>query len=410
MGLVWESSLKISYLADLITFTVATDETDGYLRYIRSAHLYGYHVKTLGMNEKWKGGDMYHRGGGHKVNLFRSALKPLKGNRDIVILFTDSYDVVFLGLPDQVLEKFKAFDSRIVFSAEITLWPDRSLFSEFPATENPYKYLNSGAFIGYAGDLYEILDSRPIKNDDDDQLYYTQIFLNKTLREKYRMRLDTKGSIFQNMYGATQDLKLNMDNAKEEGTTLENVLTGEQPLVLHGNGLSKLAINSFANYLARSWDPINGCTACPKEPLDVTPPPIVMLSIFIPWNTPFLEEFFERIQNLTYPKNRMILFVYNNKIEFFLCINRFEYHSYKPDEQPSLRPHHDSSTYTINLALNKPGVDYTGGGCRFIRYNCSVTNTRVGWLLMHPGRLTHYHEGLKVTSGTRYIVISFVDP
>ncbi|BET00293.1 Procollagen-lysine,2-oxoglutarate 5-dioxygenase [Nesidiocoris tenuis] len=697
---------------DLITFTVATDETDGYLRYIRSAHLYGYHVKTLGMNEKWKGGDMYHRGGGHKVNLLRSALKPLKGNRDIVILFTDSYDVVFLGLPDQVLEKFKAFDSRIVFSAEITLWPDRSLFSEFPATENPYKYLNSGAFIGYAGDLYEILDSRPIKNDDDDQLYYTQIFLNKTLREKYRMRLDTKGSIFQNMYGATQDLKLNMDNAKEEGTTLENVLTGEQPLVLHGNGLSKLAINSFANYLARSWDPINGCTACPKEPLDVTPPPIVMLSIFIPWNTPFLEEFFERIQNLTYPKNRMILFVYNNmpyhdelvanwidesasqylshkkilskdttpeahardlavqlcivkKCDYFFAVdsvahldnrdvlqnllqarrkivapmlvrpnkawsnfwgdispqgyyarsmdymeivnnerrglwnvpyiascylimgdvlpkikggfnvnnldpdmalaqtirdqgifmyvdNREDYghlvdadtfditlthpelyqnvenqydwarryihenysanllddnvplqpcpdvywfpvvtpryakelievmetygkwssgkntddrlsggyenvptrdihmnqvamerqwlaflgdyvrplqekvfigyfHDppkslmnfvvrYKPDEQPSLRPHHDSSTYTINLALNKPGVDYTGGGCRFIRYNCSVTNTRVGWLLMHPGRLTHYHEGLKVTSGTRYIVISFVDP
>lgn len=56
------------------------------------------------------------------------------------------------------------------------------------------------------------------------------------------------------------------------------------------------------------------------------------------------------------------------------------------------------------------GVDYEGGGCRFIRYNCSVTNTKPGWLLMHPGRLTHYHEGLLVTKGTRYIMISFVDP
>ncbi|CAG9137144.1 unnamed protein product [Plutella xylostella] len=27
---------------------------------------------------------------------------------------------------------------------------------------------------------------------------------------------------------------------------------------------------------------------------------------------------------------------------------------YRPDEQPSLRPHHDASTYTINLALNTP--------------------------------------------------------
>jgi hypothetical protein len=31
---------------------------------------------------------------------------------------------------------------------------------------------------------------------------------------------------------------------------------------------------------------------------------------------------------------------------------------YRPDEQPSLRPHHDSSTYTINVALNRPGIDY----------------------------------------------------
>ena len=51
-----------------------------------------------------------------------------------------------------------------------------------------------------------------------------------------------------------------------------------------------------------------------------------------------------------------------------------------------------------------------GGGCRFIRYNCSVTDLRVGWSLIHPGRLTHYHEGLYVTNGTRYIMVSFVDP
>jgi hypothetical protein len=31
-------------------------------------------------------------------------------------------------------------------------------------------------------------------------------------------------------------------------------------------------------------------------------------------------------------------------------------------------------------------------------------------MMMHPGRLTHLHEGLRVTKGTRYIQISFVDP
>ena len=51
-----------------------------------------------------------------------------------------------------------------------------------------------------------------------------------------------------------------------------------------------------------------------------------------------------------------------------------------------------------------------GGGPRFIRYNCSMANTRQGWMLMHPGRLTHLHEGMPVTKGTRYIMVSFVDP
>lgn len=31
---------------------------------------------------------------------------------------------------------------------------------------------------------------------------------------------------------------------------------------------------------------------------------------------------------------------------------------YRPDEQPSLRPHHDSSTFTVNMALNTKGEDY----------------------------------------------------
>ncbi|GAB1289228.1 Procollagen-lysine,2-oxoglutarate 5-dioxygenase 1 [Apodemus speciosus] len=83
---------------------------------------------------------------------------------------------------------------------------------------------------------------------------------------------------------------------------------------------------------------------------------------------------------------------------------------YKPDEQPSLMPHHDASTFTVNIALNRVGEDYEGGGCRFLRYNCSVRAPRKGWALMHPGRLTHYHEGLPTTKGTRYIAVSFVDP
>ncbi|KAK7881793.1 hypothetical protein WMY93_030202 [Mugilogobius chulae] len=83
---------------------------------------------------------------------------------------------------------------------------------------------------------------------------------------------------------------------------------------------------------------------------------------------------------------------------------------YTPERQAFLRPHHDSSTFTINIALNHKNTDFQGGGCRFHRYNCSIESPRKGWSFMHPGRLTHLHEGLPTTNGTRYIAVSFVDP
>ncbi|KIH53824.1 oxidoreductase, 2OG-Fe(II) oxygenase family protein [Ancylostoma duodenale] len=83
---------------------------------------------------------------------------------------------------------------------------------------------------------------------------------------------------------------------------------------------------------------------------------------------------------------------------------------YRPDEQASLRPHHDASTFSIDIALNKRGVDYEGGGVRYTRYNCTVAADQVGYAMMFPGRLTHLHEGLPTTKGTRYILVSFVNP
>ena len=77
--------------------------------------------------------------------------------------------------------------------------------------------------------------------------------------------------------------------------------------------------------------------------------------------------------------------------------------------QEFLRPHHDASMYTVNIALNQQDRDYVGGGCRFIRQDYSVTHTPIGFCNIHPGRLTHYHEGIPITSGTRFILVSFIE-
>lgn len=58
---------------------------------------------------------------------------------------------------------------------------------------------------------------------------------------------------------------------------------------------------------------------------------------------------------------------------------------------------------TLNVALNQGGVEYQGGGTHFIRQKCVMRDLEPGWGTLSPGRLTHYHEGLEVTSGTRCV-------
>ena len=74
--------------------------------------------------------------------------------------------------------------------------------------------------------------------------------------------------------------------------------------------------------------------------------------------------------------------------------------------QKELKPHHDSSAFTVNICLNN---DFEGGGCEFIHQKTKVVNKDIGSLIIHPGRVTHYHQGLPITRGTRYILVSFVN-
>lgn len=68
------------FLVSLIVITVATERTEGYDRFLASAHREGLKVETLGMDEEWRGGDVLRApGGGHKVNLLRKAMEKYRG-------------------------------------------------------------------------------------------------------------------------------------------------------------------------------------------------------------------------------------------------------------------------------------------------------------------------------------------
>uniref|UniRef100_A0A672UWP6 procollagen-lysine 5-dioxygenase n=1 Tax=Strigops habroptila TaxID=2489341 RepID=A0A672UWP6_STRHB len=659
LRLNWGTAMCSGIQADkLLVFTVATKEPDGFHRFMQTAKHFNYTVKVLGKGEEWKGGELPNSiGGGQKVRLLKEGLESYADQEDLVVMFVECYDVIFAGSPEELLKKFQETNHKVVFAADGLIWPDKRLADKYPVVRSGKRFLNSGGFIGYAPYINRIVQQWNLQDNDDDQLFYTKIYVDPLARERFNITLDHKCAIFQTLNGA----------------------------------IGKYSLELFGNYIPNAWTRETGCSICDLDLLDlstVTDYPRVKIGVFIEQPTPFLPKFLDRLLTLDYPKEVLSIFVHNNEVyhenqaearnmgmdlcrqdkacEYYFSIdadvvltnpktlrilieqnrkiiaplvtrhgklwsnfwgalspdgyyarsedyvdivqgnrvgvwnipymaniylikgqtlrlemkeknyfmrdkldpdmalcrnaremgvfmyitNRHEFGrlistanyntshynndlwqifenpvdwketyinpnyskiftdniveqpcpdvfwfpifsdtacdelveemehfgqwsggkhqdsrisggyenvptddihmkqigldnewlhfirefiapvtlkvfagyytkgfallnfvvKYSPDRQRSLRPHHDSSTFTINIALNKIGEDFQGGGCKFLRYNCSIESPRKGWSFMHPGRLTHLHEGLPILNGTRYIAVSFIDP
>ena len=131
------------------------------------------------------------------IILFKAEMETYKDREDLIIMFTDSYDVVLLAEPETILAEFYKMKANVVFGAEPFCWPDSSLKDSYPAIEAGKRYLNSGGFIGYAKDIYDVVTHHEIQNHEDDQLYYTKLYLDENFRKQHKFKLDHKSVIFQ---------------------------------------------------------------------------------------------------------------------------------------------------------------------------------------------------------------------
>lgn len=103
---------------------------------------------------------------------------------------------------ETIVDKFKESKAKVLFAAENFCWPDDELKTKYPPVEGDgQKYLNSGMFMGYAANVFKILDSQPVKDTEDDQLFYTNAYLNEKLRVDNKIKLDHKSNLFQNLNG-----------------------------------------------------------------------------------------------------------------------------------------------------------------------------------------------------------------
>ncbi|VDK19569.1 unnamed protein product [Anisakis simplex] len=199
----------------LIVVTVATDQTDGFLRLQRSAEQFDLKLNVFGLGQQWNGGDTrYYQGGGQKIKILRESLEEYKDREDAIVLFVDAYDVVFNAGEEEILAKFDEiyYKYRVVFSAEPFCWPRKELAPEYPTVQFGKRFLNSGLFMGYAPEIWRIINEYPVADEDDDQLYYTNIYLDEKLRNDLKITLDSMSFIFQNLNGIKDDVAIEFND------------------------------------------------------------------------------------------------------------------------------------------------------------------------------------------------------
>uniref|UniRef100_G1RF62 procollagen-lysine 5-dioxygenase n=1 Tax=Nomascus leucogenys TaxID=61853 RepID=G1RF62_NOMLE len=316
--------LASSSLDNLLVITVATKETEGFRRFKRSAQFFNYKIQALGLGEDWNVEKGTSAGGGQKVRLLKKALEKHADKEDLVILFTDSYDVLFASGPRELLKKFRQARSQVVFSAEELIYPDRRLEAKYPVVSDGKRFLGSGGFIGYAPNLSKLVAEWEGQDSDSDQLFYTKIFLDPEKREQINITLDHRCRIFQNLDGALDEvvLKFEMGHVRARNLAYDTL-----PVLIHGNGPTK--VGGPHAVAGHCW------TLMPPSLVQDEALPTVLVGVFIEQPTPFVSLFFQRLLRLHYPQKHMRLFIHNHEqhhkaqVEEFLAEHGSEYQSVK---------------------------------------------------------------------------------
>lgn len=181
----------------LCVATVASHPERGYHILRESCNRCRIDITTLGSGTPF-------RNNLDKIRLTDAFLEAA-GNEFTHILFCDGYDVVFASSLSSIVDSFLSFPSPIVFSAERGCWPDPKLETLYPTAPTPYRFLNSGLWIG------EIAHVRPILkhllqtsySQKCDQRMFTKLFLT----DAAPIALDYYCRLFQSLYLSESDLE-----------------------------------------------------------------------------------------------------------------------------------------------------------------------------------------------------------
>lgn len=214
--------------------------------WIDSLKKFGVEPTVLGLDEGWRG----------LINIPRYIRQWLREGKckSEYLIFSNCYDVIFTAHPDDVAAKWLSSvpcigaGEDVMFNCEKDFFPPGPLAKHFPDAGSPWRYLNSGMYIGRPASILAMLENMWLDEIHDD--HTAQDDLHGGVRKvvnvvdqnwfqvAYALQLvpitlDTRCEVFQCFSNCT------WDEFDLTGEKLVNKVTGTTPLIEHFNGGSK---------------------------------------------------------------------------------------------------------------------------------------------------------------------------
>jgi len=207
---------------------------------IDSAKINSFTFDTIGVNKEF----IFLS----KILWFIEYLKGLPISMNPIISFTDAYDVFYADTLETIKEKFLSYSCDIVWSVEKwyshQLTSDKYFYDNLENLENsPYKYINTGTFIGYKNSLLSLLND--IENSIKDTTFLKELnnegwqthsaYVDQTIIshhlakhwQKYDIKLDYMCNIFYIPSGEWGEIDKYIDS------NFLHTITNKRPSIVH---------------------------------------------------------------------------------------------------------------------------------------------------------------------------------
>jgi hypothetical protein len=224
LSLISASEIDVKELAErLHVCVVASHMHPNLKKLIVSCENHGIQLEILGMNQPY-------RCNTDKLRAMRNYCHRLPDND--LVLFVDAFDVLILADKQEIVSRFLALDVPMLMSMEMNCWPSKTTAPFHPPTASPFKYINSGSYIGWVEAVRRWLDAfdETLLSGTSDQAAIHKLFI----KNSSFYALDHWCTIFLCLY----QVPFNAVFIDVVNRQINCIYTNSSPCVLHANGKS----------------------------------------------------------------------------------------------------------------------------------------------------------------------------